>query len=585
MAEPDAGAFVTAAGLPSAWAGQSAWRCLDTGFGSGQQFFNTWDAWRQDDRRPRILHYVGLSAEAPKPEAIRQAAASQPGLNGLVASLLHQSEALRPGFHRLSLEGGHLLLTLCIGELAKLLRQQRFHADSLLLDADPLLELSDSRWDLWRVKALARLARRGAGLTLRSHTATLLRPVLQQCGFVLPDKVASEPVAVVRAEFQPAWVLKNSRHHAIESAVPITRCVVVGAGLAGASVAAALASRGWQVSVLDKAATPAQGASGLPAGLVVPHVSVDDCSLSRLSRSGVQMVLQQAQALLRSGADWDSTGVLQRFPGGEGGAPEALPLWHTQAGWVKPAALVRAWLAQPGVRFLGDCTVASLKRQDGLWRVIGDDGRVIAVAERVVLANAHGVLPLLAACGNTDTGWTPGTTWPILRSVHGQVTWALHADSPPAALAALPAFPVNGAGSLLPRVPLKEGMAWLAGATYQPDDEPEPGTQSHDAANLKRLARLLPDLAAPLATMVGAGELQAWRGSRCVSADRLPLLGPLTDGADQGLWLCAAMGSRGLSLAVLCAEMLAARWGAEPLPVEAALARSLDADRGRPTAP
>ncbi|MCX7225893.1 MAG: FAD-dependent cmnm(5)s(2)U34 oxidoreductase, partial [Burkholderiales bacterium] len=80
--------------------------------------------------------------------------------------------------------------------------------------------------------------------------------------------------------------------------------------------------------------------------------------------------------------------------------------------------------------------------------------------------------------------------------------------------------------------------------------------------------------------MVAASELQAWRGSRCVSADRLPLLGPLIPGPDQGLWLCAAMGSRGLSLAVLCAELLAARWGAEPLPVDAALARTLDADRG-----
>ncbi len=584
MAEPDASAFLPAAGLPAAWAGQNAWRCLDTGFGSGQQFLRVWDAWRQDDHRPRILHYVGLCAEAPQPDRLLTAAKSQPSLSGLAASLAPLSQALGPGFHRLSLEGGQLLLTLCIGELSKLLRQQRFQADTLLLDPDPSLDTTDGRWDLWRVKAMARLARRGAGLTLRGHTATLLRSVLQQCGFVVPDKVASEPAAVIRAEFQPAWALKNSRHDAIEQAVPVTRCVVVGAGLAGASVAAVLARRGWQVVVLDAAATPAQGASSLPAGLVVPHISVDDCNLSRLSRSGVHMVLQQAQALLRHGQDWDCSGVLQRFPSSDGDAPEAPPLWHTLAGWVKPTALVQAWLAQPGVRFQGDCAVAGLQRQDGLWQVLGADRQVMAVAERVVLANAHGVLPLLATCGNTETGWASGLTWPVLRAVHGQVTWARHADSPPAALAALPASPVNGAGSLLPRVPLMAGMAWLAGATYQPADEADPGEQSHHAANLSRLARLLPDLAAPLATMVAASEVQAWRGSRCVSVDRLPLLGPLTADTDQGLWLCAAMGSRGLSLAVLCAELLAARWGAEPLPVEATLARSLEATRGRSNA-
>jgi tRNA 5-methylaminomethyl-2-thiouridine biosynthesis bifunctional protein len=39
------------------------------------------------------------------------------------------------------------------------------------------------------------------------------------------------------------------------------------------------------------------------------------------------------------------------------------------------------------------------------------------------------------------------------------------------------------------------------------------------------------------------------------------------------------MGSRGLSFSMLCAELLAARWGAEPLPVEAGLANALNALR------
>jgi tRNA 5-methylaminomethyl-2-thiouridine biosynthesis bifunctional protein len=44
------------------------------------------------------------------------------------------------------------------------------------------------------------------------------------------------------------------------------------------------------------------------------------------------------------------------------------------------------------------------------------------------------------------------------------------------------------------------------------------------------------------------------------------------------------MGSRGLSFSVLCAELLAARLGAEPLPVEASLARVLHALRAPQTA-
>jgi tRNA 5-methylaminomethyl-2-thiouridine biosynthesis bifunctional protein len=41
------------------------------------------------------------------------------------------------------------------------------------------------------------------------------------------------------------------------------------------------------------------------------------------------------------------------------------------------------------------------------------------------------------------------------------------------------------------------------------------------------------------------------------------------------------MGSRGLSFAALCAELLVARLCAEPLPVEFSLSRNLDANRVR----
>lgn len=75
------------------------------------------------------------------------------------------------------------------------------------------------------------------------------------------------------------------------SGVP-SRAIVVGAGLAGASVAFELSLRGWQVRVLDAAPAPACGASGLPAGLVVPHVSPDDNYLAQVTRAGARHTWQ-----------------------------------------------------------------------------------------------------------------------------------------------------------------------------------------------------------------------------------------------------------------------------------------------------
>ena len=66
-----------------------------------------------------------------------------------------------------------------------------------------------------------------------------------------------------------------------------------------------------------------------------------------------------------------------------------------------------------------------------------------------------------------------------------------------------------------------------------------------------------------------------------MTQDRLPLVGPADEGGSSGLWFSVGMGSRGLSLAALCAELLAARMGAEPLPLEYSLARKLDTQRVR----
>ena len=86
---------------------------------------------------------------------------------------------------------------------------------------------------------------------------------------------------------------------------------------------------------------------------------------------------------------------------------------------------------------------------------------------------------------------------------------------------------------------------------------------------------LLPHAAQQLQAQFGAGG-HSWSQIRCAAPDRLPLVGPV--GAS-GVWVCTAMGSRGISLALLCAELLAAGLMGEPLPLEQRLARALGTQR------
>lgn len=594
MADQPPHAFLHGCGLPQGWARQDAWRILETRFGPGLNFLHTWRAWLDDAQRPRMLHYVSLTAAPASADELLQNTAAFPDLYPLAQELAHQWFGLLPGFHRLALQDGQLLLTLCVGDLRAMLREQQFAADSVYLDVDSPATPAP-HWDRWMVKTLARCCRRGTTLSTDRMTPDL-RDSLAQCGFDMQG---------THGLFNPRWELRNTRSQVSRAAVPTT-CAVIGAGLAGASVAAALARRGWRVQVLDAGLVPAAGASGLPAGLVVPHVSADDSPRSRLSRSGVRLMLQQARSLLQPGQDWNPTGVMEHRIDGTPGLPQHWPapgldwsrpapglmagsswgagmaaevptLWHPRGAWLKPARLVQAWLARPGVSFQGGAKVASVRRSATQWVLHDEAGNLLATADQLVLASACGSVELLAALQtSTPILKTCFERLPVLHGMRGQLSWGLQqeGDGP-----SLPPFPVNGLGSLIPSVPVSGGMAWFAGATYERDEETvEPQAAQH-RSNQERLQALLPAAAKALAPQFGDGSVQAWSNTRCVTSDRLPLVGPLDSGNPPSLWISAGMGSRGLSFSMLCAELLAARLGAEPLPIEAGLARSLDAQR------
>jgi tRNA 5-methylaminomethyl-2-thiouridine biosynthesis bifunctional protein len=166
--------------------------------------------------------------------------------------------------------------------------------------------------------------------------------------------------------------------------------------------------------------------------------------------------------------------------------------------------------------------------------------------------------------------------------MHGLLTWSLDkiAEQVPEECG-FPASPVNGSGSLIPAIPVTQGAAWFMGSSYQDAIEPERSDLDNHAINLAHLRQLLPDVATRLEPDFESGRVMAWKGVRCVTMDRLPVVGPLQVSGQAGLWICAGMGSRGLSFSVLCAELLVARIGGEPLPLEAKLADALDGMRGK----
>jgi len=354
-------------------------------------------------------------------------------------------------------------------------------------------------------------------------------------------------------------------------------------------VAASLARRGWQVSVLEAAPHGAAGASGLPVGLMAPHLSPDDALMSRLTRAGIRATWRQLETWLQAGRDWAPTGALERrdtptrMPTGwqaagpneswaatgprlrAAGLPEDTPaLWHARAAWVRPARLIDAWLAQPGVQLRTCARVARLVRDGTHWQALDPTGNVLVRADRVVIA-----------AGIDSRMLAPALP---LNAVRGQVLMGPHPIGAPTA-DPLPPHPVNGDGHLITGVPEGEGRFWLAGSTYGRGEDARDIRDTDTQANLARIAGLHAGAGAVAAAAFARGDLRSWAGVRCTSRDRRPLVGPVDPSDAQGPWICSALGSRGLSFAALCAELLAARWSGEPLPLQSALAQALDTRR------
>lgn len=597
-------AFLTSCGLPAAWAGQAQWRILEIGFGLGQLFLATWQAWKNDPQRPRLLHFVATEARPASAANLLRAAAEDPDLSALAAQLADQWHGLLPGVHRLSFEDGHVLLTMGIGDahslLKSLLKAPSFEADSVYLDGNTRQPNTASRDAHW-LNAVARCCRRGTRLVSWTSSHDLIDQ-LQQCGFELSQRAANAPQSEpLQALFNPRWEPKKTAEpHKPTTRMP-ARCVIIGAGLAGAACAASLARRGWQVTLLDAQAAAASGASALPVGMLAPHVSSDDSGLSRLSRGGLRATWQVAKTQLSAEVDWQASGVLQRRFDVSGGLPSHWPqagehwsrlatsdetpetpaipaLWHAAGGWIKPKRLVEALLQTPGIRQRYGAQVAALKRAPSAgsegseasetaaahWQVLDANGDCLAEAELLVLAAGFDTAALMR----------PHRPLP-LQAIRGQVALGAvtHAR-------AMPSFPVNGHGSFVPAFMGDDGKTqWLMGATFERDN-PHAEIKDADQQDIfRRLQQLLPDTAEALKSSFDGAQTRAWAGVRCASPDHLPCVGPVDDAKLPGLYVCTAMGSRGLSFAVLCGELLAAWLHAEPLPMDKRLAQSLLASR------
>jgi tRNA 5-methylaminomethyl-2-thiouridine biosynthesis bifunctional protein len=542
---------------------------LDTEFGSGERFA----AARAQGGR---LHYIALAAALPPAAAVDDAQ-------------LRDAWPLNvPGFHRVILND-EVTLDLLVGAVDAVLPQIAARVNAFYLSADVAPTCA---------RTLAKLAVQGATLHARAADDALVW-ALTAAGFVCriaDDAGAAPDIAAVYRSRKPQPAAQD---------VPVRRAVVIGAGLAGSSAAQRLCARGWQVTLIERHAQPAQEASGNLAGIFMPLLSKDDNIPTRLSRAAYLFALREWRRMGGVGTAFlgADCGVLQlaRDERHAKVQQDALAQWNyppqyarwadaqeasaligtstphggwlfAQGGWARPSSLCEAMLASCGERLqrVFHTEALDLLRVDDQWQVRGADDALIAQAPTVILASGAGAGQIAQAA-----------ELPLAR-LRGQVTH-LQVDA-----AAVP--------PILPLVVCREAYVTppsdgvvCAGATYDNDDDPALRASSQQE-NLARLAEIIPGDA--VAALAHTAPLAGRVGFRVAAPDRLPLAGALPDYPNAGrleslsdvprhpgLHCLLGYASRGLIWAPLMAELLVCQLENTPPPLENTLIDALDPGR------
>lgn len=625
--------FLHGNGLPQRWQAAQEHTILETGFGLGNNFLETWATWRSDARRCARLTYLSIEKH-PLRHGDLAVVHAESEHGGLARQLVDRWPALTHDLHLLDFDGGRVRLMLALGDVADWLPALVAEVDTFYLDGFAP-SCNPAMWEPQLLMRLGRLAAPGA-MAATWSAAREVRDGLEAAGFLVERQPGfAGKREMTRATYQPRFRPLAPAGGLLRPALPGSQrhAVVIGAGLAGAAAAWGLAEQGWSCTVLDANEHPACGASGNPGGLFHGVVHAEDGVHARVHRAAALAVaavvspwiaegrlsgchdgllrldhrldaasanrlidalglppehvrwLDRADASARAGLDLPSGGWL-----------------FVQGGWLNPGELARTLLEQAGARFMGATPVACITHDAGLWHARDAGAAVLASAPVLVLANGLDASRLLATT-------LPDAAAPDslpLSAVRGQIS-LLPAGMPGVRL---PRMPVAGAGYVLA---LRDSRL-LCGATSQHGD-PEAAVRPNDHRyNLTQAARLgawaetgfdksggvFPgealDEAGGAGTQGKSIDVAGRVGWRAVTPDRLPLVGavslptagsrldqvrlwPRMRDAQGGLYLLTGLGSRGITWSVLAGRLLAHWVTGSPCPVPADLRDALDVAR------
>lgn len=559
--------FLEGCQLAEAWQGRDAFVIAELGLGTGLNVLAAIDLWRRTGPANGWLHIFSVEAYPMHAAEAARAVSLWPELADIAALMFARWPDWTPGNHRISLAELRVTLDVVIGDAGWALEQWQGQADAWFLDGfSPALNP-----EMWSEVVLDGIAARSApDARLATFTvAGFVRRGLTDRGFIV--------------EKRPGHGRKRERLQARRQTCPVNvaspvperprkTVAIVGAGIAGASIARALLAAGQDVLVLEQEHA-GSGGSGFPAALVTPRLDAGDPIIAgfhaqalrrasdlykavpdAVTASGVLQLEQTERdagryARVAAQPIW-SIGEMQPLSRDEAtdlaGEPQSSGALRMQGALaIRPETVLKAFLSGAETR---KGQVSRIEPSGSGWRTLDQDGQVLSETDSLVLTPGWGLARLEPSVD--------------LKPVRGQANWVedgSHTDA------------MAWGGYVVPT-----GQGLLYGATHSRDETTTEVRSEDSVRNIETLAARLPILAA----RIDARPVRARAAVRATTRDRLPLCGQVP--GRPGLYVLSGLGSRGFCVAPLLGEHLAAGLMERPSPLSRDFAKRLDCARFRP---
>lgn len=603
-------------GLPERWQTNNDFVIAELGFGSGLNCLLTIREWLQhlaETKQTKCLHYIAVEKYPLSAETIVTLISRYPELKHLCDELVENYPPAVKASHSRRLFAGKVVIHYKFMDVFEALKDEDFHVDAWYLDGFTPARNAD----MWSQALFLKLAQNSdQGARCSTYTAAgFVKRNLMAAGFDVTKvpgygKKREMLVAVYKAAEKAPLNYKHKPWFRLPE-IPVVKrkkATVIGAGIAGLSVAHALIRRGWHVTVIDRHEEVAKETSSNPVALVYPRLSINNKVDTDFYIAAYYHALYELNRLQSKSAlpFWFDTGLSQlidkakiteivnRFQFNEDvlsiserpinknhvNHKEMVVVDIKNAGIVIPTILCETIKAECGDKLIiKQAEVEHIKPVDGGWQCLADSQ---LIDESEVLIVANGVS--LNALGGL-------ISFPV-EKIRGQVI-SLRANTLSQAMLSS----INAEVYLTPSI---NNLHYL-GATYTRGNDGAAIDTDDTAWLLKKLAdnvtrEVVDDVFRQL------DYVDAWVGFRAMSKDRVPIVGVVPD-ADffnaeyedichgnivksylpaqymNGLYVTSAHGSRGFTTSFLSAEIIASQIQGEPAPVAKSIVDYLSPSR------